>query len=53
LPTPTLDFDRQHDLTRTVAAAFFDANLLGDQSAGCWLVRELAAENPDVETRRR
>ncbi len=53
LPTPTLDFDRQHDLTRTVAAAFFDAYLAGNQSARCWLARGLAAENPDVETRRR
>jgi len=52
LPTPTLDFDRQHDLTRTVAAAFFDASLRGDQAARCWLARGLAAENPDVETRR-
>ncbi len=53
LPTPTLDFTRQHDLTRTVAAAFFDAYLAGDQSARCWLARGLAAENPDVETRPR
>ena len=53
LPTPTLDFARQHDLTRTVAAAFFDAYLAGDRSARCWLARDLAAENPDVETRRR
>jgi predicted dienelactone hydrolase len=53
LPTPTLDFARQHDLTRAVAAAFFDAYLAGDDSARCWLARELAAENPDVETRRR
>jgi predicted dienelactone hydrolase len=53
LPTPTLDFGRQHDLTRTVAAAFFDAYLAGDQNARCWLTRGLAAENPDVETRRR
>jgi predicted dienelactone hydrolase len=53
LPTPTLDFARQHDLTRTVAAAFFDASLKRDRSARCWLAGALAAENPDVETRRR
>jgi predicted dienelactone hydrolase len=51
--TATLDFARQHDLTRAVAAAFFDAYLAGDRSARCWLARGLAAENPDVETRRR
>jgi predicted dienelactone hydrolase len=53
LPTPTLDFSRQHDLTRIVAAAFFDAYLGGDQSAACWLAHGFAAENPDVQTRRR
>jgi predicted dienelactone hydrolase len=52
-PTATLDFDRQHELTQTVAAAFFDAYLAGDRSARCWLARGLARENPDVETRRR
>jgi predicted dienelactone hydrolase len=52
LPTPTLDFGRQHDLTRIVAAAFFDAYLGGDQSAACWLAHGLAAENPDVQTAR-
>ena len=52
LPPATLDFERQHELTRIVAAAFFDASLGGDQSARCWLARGLAAENPDVATRR-
>jgi predicted dienelactone hydrolase len=52
-PTATLDFARQHELTQTIAAAFFDAYLAGDRSARCWLARGLASENPDVETRRR
>ena len=51
-PLATLDFERQHELTRIVAAAFFDASLGGDRSARCWLARGLAAENPDVATRR-
>jgi predicted dienelactone hydrolase len=51
-PLATLDFDRQHELTRVVAAAFFDAYLGGDRSARCWLARGLAAENADVATRR-
>lgn len=51
-PPATLDFERQHELTRIVAAAFFDAYLGGDRSARCWLARGLAAENPDVATRR-
>jgi predicted dienelactone hydrolase len=50
--TATLDFDRQHQLTQIVAAAFFDASLGEDQSAGCWLRRGLKVENPDVKTRR-
>ncbi len=52
-PLATLDFERQHELTRIVAAAFFDAELGGDRSARCWLARGLAGENPDVATRRR
>jgi predicted dienelactone hydrolase len=52
-PTATLDFTRQHELAQIVAAAFFDASLGQDQSAACWLKRGLAAENPDVEARRR
>jgi len=51
-PLATLDFERQHELTRIVAAAFFDASLGGDRSTRCWLARGLAAENPDVATRR-
>jgi alpha-beta hydrolase superfamily lysophospholipase len=53
LPMATLAFDRQHELTRIVAAAFFDAHLGGDRSARCWLARGLAGENPDLVTRRR
>ena len=52
-PTASLDFARQHELTQTVSAAFFDAYLAGDESARCWLARGLARENPDIETRRR
>ncbi len=52
-PPATLDFERQHELTRIVAAAFFDGSLGGDRSARCWLARRLAAENADVTTRRR
>ena len=51
--TPTLDFKRQHELTQIVAAAFFDASLGEDQSAGCWLNGGLATENPDVQTQLR
>ena len=51
--TATLDFNRQHELAQIVAAAFFDASLGQDQSAGCWLTRGLMAENPDVETLQR
>ena len=52
-PTASLAFDRQHELTQTVAAAFFDAYLAGDRSARCWIARNLAAENPDVEVESR
>jgi predicted dienelactone hydrolase len=52
-PMATLDFERQHELARIVAAAFFDAYLGGDRSARCWLARGLAAENPDITARRR
>jgi predicted dienelactone hydrolase len=51
--TPTLAFDRQHELTQAVAAAFFDASLGGDRSARCWLARGLARENRDVEVETR
>jgi predicted dienelactone hydrolase len=52
-PAATLDFNRQHELTQIVAAAFFDASLGEDRSAACWLQRGLAAENPDATTLRR
>ena len=52
-PTASLAFDRQHELTQTVAAAFFDAYLVGDRSARCWIARNLTAENPDVEVESR
>ena len=46
---PFIDANRQHEVTRVIAAAFFDAALRQDRGARCWLARGLAQENADVE----
>jgi predicted dienelactone hydrolase len=50
---PSLDAARQHELTRIVATAFFDAYLKKDGAARCFLRTRLARENADVAVRTR
>jgi predicted dienelactone hydrolase len=50
---PSMGAIRHHELTRTVAAAFFDAYLRGDDSARCFLRRTLRQENRDLLVRSR
>jgi dienelactone hydrolase len=50
---PSMPAARQHELTRIVATAFFDAYLEGDESARCFLRRVLRTENDDIAVRRR
>ena len=49
----TMPFDRQHELTQAIAAAFFDGSFGRDRSARCWLTQGMASENSDVEAQQR
>lgn len=45
---PPMQAMRQHQLTQTVEAAFFESTLRRSRAAACFLRGRLAAENPDV-----
>jgi hypothetical protein len=45
--------DRQHELTRAIAVAFFEERLQKSRAARCFLDRQLARENAEVTLRRR
>jgi dienelactone hydrolase len=45
---PPLGADRQQDLTRITASAFFDAELKADTSASAFLAGKLASENSEL-----
>jgi predicted dienelactone hydrolase len=47
-PNPPMQATHQHDLTKAVVAAFFEATLEGSATAQCFLDERLAAENADV-----
>lgn len=54
VPTePAMAAARQHELTRIVAAAFFDGALRDDADTRCFLGRGLRRENADVRVRSR
>ena len=45
---PPMTAMRQHEISRAVAAAFFDSTLRGSRPARCFISEHLAAENADV-----
>jgi predicted dienelactone hydrolase len=45
---PPLGADRQQELTKIIALAFFDSTLKGDGAAGRFLQTRVAAENPEL-----
>jgi len=52
-PGPSMTADRQHELTRAVAVAFFQERLQKSRAARCFLDQGFAAENAEVTLRRR
>jgi len=50
---PSMTADRQHELTRAIAVAFFQERLQKSRAARCFLDRQLARENAEVTLRRR
>jgi predicted dienelactone hydrolase len=50
-PDPSLEAERQQQLTNTVGAAFFEARLRGDAGAKAFLEGPLASENPEAQIR--
>ena len=50
LPTnPPMQALRQHQLTTAVESAFFESTFRRSRAARCFLRRQLAAENADVQ----
>jgi hypothetical protein len=51
--TPSMTPDRQHDLTRALATAFFQERFQKSRAGRCLVRTMLAAENPEVTVERR
>jgi hypothetical protein len=51
IPASSMRAARQHEITRTVAVAFFDAHLKDAVGARCFLRKGLRRETPDAKVR--